>query len=150
MNRIEFDSSCLKQRFFSSYRETTNCVLSMFFFSDRNYNNADLAIISSESSNCSLFSVALLLCRGTWLIELVEKLGLRPPILFFSRHSRGTLWYDLCYRRTVVVDVCVISYEYISVCGTRAPLRGRLTPPATLAQGRFLLINMKGAERRGP
>ena len=65
----------------------------------------------------SAFKVALLLCRGTWLIELAEKLGLRPPLSFFRRHSRGTLWYDLCYRRTVfvVVDVCVISYECISV-----------------------------------
>ena len=32
---------------------------------------------------------------------------------------------------------------------TRAPLRGRLTPPATLAQGIFQL-NVKGAERRDP
>ena len=30
------------------------------------------------------------------------------------------------------------------------PLRGRRTPPATLAQGRMLLIHVKGAERRGP
>ena len=30
---------------------------------------------------------------------------------------RTTTWYDLCYKRTVVVDVCVISYECIrSVC----------------------------------
>ena len=66
-----------------------------------------------------VFSVALLLlCRGTWLIELLilEKLGLRPPLFCVKRHSRGTLWYDLCYRRTVVVDIYVISYECISVC----------------------------------
>ena len=56
----------------------------------------------------------LLLCRGTWLIELVKTLGLRPPLCFFRRHSRST-WYDLCYRRTVIVDVHVISYE-CSVC----------------------------------
>ena len=36
-----------------------------------------------------------------------------------------------------------------SVSTTRAPRRGRLTPPATLAQGKFQL-NMKGAERGGP
>ena len=36
-------------------------------------------------------------------------------------------------------------YIYI----TRAPLRGRLTPPPTLAQGIFQL-NAKGAKRRGP
>ena len=63
----------------------------------------------------SVFSGALLLRGGTWLIELVEKLGLRPPLLFFRRHSRGTLWYDLCYRRTVVVNVYITSYE-CSVC----------------------------------
>ena len=75
----------------------------------------------------SVFSVALLLCRGTWLllyrgtwlIALVEKMGLRPPLFFFWRHSRGTLRNDLCYRRPVVVDVCFISYECISVlCST--------------------------------
>ena len=43
--------------------------------------------------------------RGTWLIELVEKLGLRPPLFCLRRRSRGTLWYGLCYRITVVVDV---------------------------------------------
>ena len=32
----------------------------------------------------------------------------------------------------------------------RAPLRERLTPPATLAQGRFQLTIVKAAERRGP
>ena len=36
-----------------------------------------------------------------------------------------------------------------SICCTRAPLRGRLTPPATLARGRIQL-NVKGAERIGP
>ena len=43
---------------------------------------------------------------------------------FFRRHSRGTLWYDLCYGRivvvvvvvVVVVDVRVVPYECISVC----------------------------------
>ena len=33
---------------------------------------------------------------------------------------------------------------------TRAPLHGRLTPPATLARGRMQLINLKGAERKDP
>ena len=32
----------------------------------------------------------------------------------------------------------------------RAPLRGRLTPPATLAQGRMQLNHVKGAGRGGP
>ena len=66
----------------------------------------------------SVFSVALLLCRGTWVIELpivVEKLGLQPSLYFSRRHSRGTKWYDLCYRRTVL-DPYVNSYECISVC----------------------------------
>ena len=66
------------------------------FFSDRN--NADLAII--EVVNCPLpvFSVASLLCRSTWLIELVEKVGLRPPKFVLRRHSRGTVWYDLLHN----------------------------------------------------
>ena len=75
MNRIEFDSICLKQRFFSSYRETTCRVLSIFFF-DRN--NADLSINHRSLELLSVCTVALLLRRGTSLIELVEKLGLRP------------------------------------------------------------------------
>ena len=33
---------------------------------------------------------------------------------------------------------------------TGVPLRGRLTPPATLAQGRMQLKHVKGAERRVP
>ena len=33
---------------------------------------------------------------------------------------------------------------------TRAPPRGRLMPPATLAQGGMQLKQVKGAERRGP
>ena len=37
----------------------------------------------------------------------------------------------------------------VLVIYTTAPLRGRLTPSATLAQERFQL-NVKGAERRGP
>ena len=59
----------------------------MFFFSDRS--NADLAIIQSKSP-FSVFSVALLLlCRGTWLIELMEKLGLRPPHYSFLGATAG-------------------------------------------------------------
>ena len=33
---------------------------------------------------------------------------------------------------------------------TKAPLRGRLTPPAALEQGRVQQKNVKGAERGGP
>ena len=76
---------------YASYRETSYCVLSMFF---------------SRSEKCrfrchrrslelsSVFFVASLLCRGTWLIELVAKLGLRPPLCCLRQHSRGTLWVD--------------------------------------------------------
>ena len=75
----------------------------------------------------SVFSVALLLlCGGTWLVKLVENLGLRPPLFLFRRHSRGALWYDLCYRRTVVVSsrrICY-SYECISVCSMPIAVNG--------------------------
>ena len=95
-NRIEFDSIWWKH---------TNLVpigkprvaFCQRFFADRN--NTDL-----PSRRCSyhrrlelstVFSVALPLCRGTCLIELVAKLGLRPSLIVLRRHSRGTLWYDL-------------------------------------------------------
>ena len=48
-----------------------------------------------EVLNYSLFSVALLFCRGTWLIELVEKLGLRPP-LFFLGATAGVRYGMIC------------------------------------------------------
>ena len=55
--------------------------------------DGDAAII--EASSSSVFSVASLGCRGTWPIELVAKLGLRPPSFVLRRHRRGTLCYDL-------------------------------------------------------
>ena len=42
----------------------------------------------------SVFSVALPFCRGTWLVELVEKLGLRP-LLFFLGATAGVR-YMIC------------------------------------------------------
>ena len=48
----------------------------------------------------SVFSVASLGCRGTWPIELVAKLGLRPPCFFLRRHRRGTLCYHLLQNRS--------------------------------------------------
>ena len=50
-----------------------------------------------EILGCLVFSVASLGCRGTWPIELVAKLGLRPPWFFFRPHRRGTLWM-ICGR----------------------------------------------------
>ena len=51
-----------------------------------------------------------------------------------------------CGRENGQAYVCIVGK---SVRATRAPLRGRLTPPATLAQAR-LQLNVKRAERRGP
>ena len=48
--------------------------------------DGDAAII--EVLSYPLFLVASLDCRGTWPIELVAKLGLRPP-LFFLRFPPG-------------------------------------------------------------
>ena len=48
MNRIEFDSICLKHRFFIFYRENTVLRIVNVFFSDRN--SAHLAIIQSTST----------------------------------------------------------------------------------------------------
>jgi len=53
----------------------------------------------------SVFSVASLGCRGTWPIELVAKLGLRPPWFFLRRHRRGTLCYDLVAVSAAVAPV---------------------------------------------
>ena len=82
MYRIEFDSILLKQRFFTSYRETTCCALSMCFFRLEKCRSRYHII---EVFKYSLHSMALPpLCSGTWIIELliVGKLCLRPP--FFS------------------------------------------------------------------
>ena len=102
-----YDSNCNRFDLFETTlfslldRETTYCALSMFFFS---IGIMQISLSHHRSLELfSVFSVALLLfCRGTWLVKLVENLGLRPPLLLFRRHSRGALWYDLCYRRTVV------------------------------------------------
>ena len=42
--------------------------------------DGDAAVI--EALSYPVFSVASLGCRGTWPIELVEKLGLRPSLFF--------------------------------------------------------------------
>ena len=52
------------------------------------------------------------------------KFGLRPQLFCLRRHSRGTPWYDRCYRRTVVVDVYGISYE-CSVCSLPITVTGK-------------------------
>ena len=83
INQIEFDSIVIETTFFfffssshtSTFQvldKTTYCVPGMVdvFFFERN--NADFAITGLQP--LSSFSGALLLfCRGTWLIELVEK-----------------------------------------------------------------------------
>ena len=51
----------------------------------------------------------------------------------------------LCTRYRLEAKYLGTPYKY-----TTAPLHGRLTPPATLAQGRMQLKHVKGAERRGP
>ena len=59
--------------------------------------------LSIEVWNCPLvFSVASLLCRGAWLIELVEKLGLRPHSALGT--AAGVRHSMTCYR---TVDVAV-------------------------------------------
>ena len=98
IDRIEFDSICLKQRFFPPIRKPAiaycQCLIS-------DQNNADLANHRSLDL-FFVFSVALLfLCLGTWLIELVEKPGLRPSLYFLGATAGVRSWYDRCYRRTV-------------------------------------------------
>ena len=63
-----------------------------------------------------MFSVALLLCRGTWLIELVEKLGLRPPLFLFEAPQPGyAMVWSVLQKNSGVGDVSVVSYECINV-----------------------------------
>ena len=57
--------------------------------------DGDAAIIKVLSYCILCVSGRFVACRGTWPIELVAKLGLRPPCFFLSRHRRGTLCYDL-------------------------------------------------------
>ena len=58
------------------------------------------------------------------------------------------------YYRHLIPGTSPSTYCLVVLCvfyrKHRARLRGRLTPPATLAQGRFQLNHVKGAERRGP
>lgn len=52
----------------------------------RSYNSLDIFVRVLGQSLCS---------RGPWPIDLVEKMGLRPPWYLFRNHGRGTLWYGL-------------------------------------------------------
>ena len=90
MNRIEFDSICLKQRFSPSYRETMYQVLRVIVKTNFPIGIMQISLPNNRSHELfSMLSVAFILrCRGTWLIELVEKMRLRPP-LFFQASQPG-------------------------------------------------------------
>ena len=76
MNRIEFDLIWWKDTWyeFGAYREAACCVLSMFFPIGKIHRSAVTAMqatIYVYKYLLSVFSVvSLLLCRGTWVIEL--------------------------------------------------------------------------------
>ena len=92
-NRVKFDSICLKQRSFPSYRETTYCVLSVFFADG---NNADLAVISSKSWTilCVFGGFASSL---SWHLayRASGKVGLATAI-FFSGATAGVRYGMIC------------------------------------------------------
>ena len=89
---------------FAAYRETKACVLSTFFFVpvEIMHRIIQLAFRYHRVLNypphplCFRWLRFLVVALGSLLfIELVTKLGLRPPLFFLTRHSRSTLRYDL-------------------------------------------------------
>ena len=64
--------------------------------------------------------------------------------IYISRTSAvsSTNFWSILIFASCVVGTCIFVIVF-----TRAPLRGRLTPPATLAQGRIQL-NVKVAKQR--
>ena len=69
-------------------------------------NGAATAMQLSSNELSSAFSVASLGCRGSWPIELITNLGLRPPCFFLRRQRRGTLCYDLLHNSSRERDCC--------------------------------------------
>ena len=94
---------------FGSYRETTYCVLSMFFPIGIIRRSAWLRCSYHRRLELfSVFSVVSLLCRGTWLLSSWwTNMGFRQPLFILTRYSRGTLWYDLLQRSIIAVSAAV-------------------------------------------
>ena len=122
MIRIEFDSNCFKHICFFPPFFRENAYLGIWCC-QRSISARIVQISLSYHGSLELFSVfsvaLVVLYHCTYLAIYCRasssgKLGFEPPFLFFRCHSRGTLWYDLCYS-SIKIDERDISYECISV-----------------------------------